>query len=274
MLQPLQGSDKLQSILSVDPLAEAEKLTGKSYKDSKATQSLGFAMGMSHNDAKRRMLEEAGDTAWGTTLGQYISIVAGIGFQEVYREEFESSSSKQTECLYVFYRKPGQLLVFDTYRGCGVVNGGNVHYNWVPKVADYPLDITSTSSWMWRNEEDKQIADERWSETRYLEYDSDEYKAARARKKEWHDKVLASGGLLLRGDHDCREAIVHNLTRLEQYGKFVEPWESAPFIWLLHHQDTEAEGFDYKAITQGRIANLPEFVRVALGVAVETAEGR
>lgn len=53
---------------------------------------------------------------------------------------------------------------------------------------------------------------------------------------------------------------------MEQNGQFVTPWREQPVIWLLTYMDTKAPSYDYKAITKGRIAKLPEEVRRAIGV--------
>ena len=80
-----------------------------------------------------------------------------------------------------------------------------------------------------------------------------------------------AGGLVMIGNHDCREAIIHNLMRLEQYGNFIEPWEGDPHIWLRHHDDTLIDVYTGRnTISQERIAKLPEFVRKSLGVAATT----
>ncbi|WP_327210165.1 hypothetical protein [Rhizobium leguminosarum] len=80
--------------------------------------------------------------------------------------------------------------------------------------------------------------------------------------------LTSSGGYIDRGvftlwqgDHDCREAIIHNLENLRAAGSFVSPWPKPPFLWLLHYMDKEPKNYDYEAITAARIALLPEWVR-------------
>jgi hypothetical protein len=84
--------------------------------------------------------------------------------------------------------------------------------------------------------------------------------------------LTSSGGYIDRGvftlwqgDHDCREAIVHNLENLRAAGSFVSPWPKPPFLWLLHYMDKEPKNYDYEAITAARIALLPEWVREMIG---------
>ena len=63
---------------------------------------------------------------------------------------------------------------------------------------------------------------------------------------------------------DCREAIRYYLGKMRENGTFLPVWEKRPFLWLLHYMDTKTEGYDYKAITESRIAQLPEYVRNAI----------
>lgn len=63
---------------------------------------------------------------------------------------------------------------------------------------------------------------------------------------------------------DCREAIRYYLGKMRENGSFLHVWEKRPFLWLLHYMDTKTEGYDYKAITESRIAQLPEYVRNAI----------
>ena len=82
--------------------------------------------------------------------------------------------------------------------------------------------------------------------------------------------VLSSHGPLANGivdgDHDCREAIRYHLRRLREEGQFVNPWVRRPFLWLLHYQDTKDKNYDYRAITNARIAELPEHVQKSIGL--------
>jgi hypothetical protein len=61
--------------------------------------------------------------------------------------------------------------------------------------------------------------------------------------------------------------LIFNLENLFANGEFVNPWPALPFMWLLHHGDTKIEGYDYKAITDERIALLPENVLEGMGIA-------
>lgn len=85
----------------------------------------------------------------------------------------------------------------------------------------------------------------------------------------WH-MFTSSGGPFVDGvwpgSHDTLEALKFHFNQLRANGEFVSPWAASPFIWLLTYMDTKVDGYDYKAITAERLADLPEHVRVAIGV--------
>ena len=72
------------------------------------------------------------------------------------------------------------------------------------------------------------------------------------------------------GNFDGREAAFSKLAHAEEHGEFVTPWLEQPFLWLLTYADTkdpqtaEACKYDYKAISQARLAKLPPEVRAAV----------
>lgn len=69
------------------------------------------------------------------------------------------------------------------------------------------------------------------------------------------------------GDHDCREALIHNITKLETNGTLITPWVKRPFLWLLHFDDSRVDGYDHAAITEARIKRLPQWVQDFIGPA-------
>ena len=62
------------------------------------------------------------------------------------------------------------------------------------------------------------------------------------------------------GNHDCREALRHNIDQLAGNGEFLMQWVETGFLWLRHHGDPE--GFDRTE----RAKHLPESIRRATGL--------
>lgn len=60
---------------------------------------------------------------------------------------------------------------------------------------------------------------------------------------------------------DARVGFKLAMADYEAHGTIHKQWPCIPHLWLLHHQDTKAEGYDYKAITTERITRFPECVQ-------------
>jgi len=182
------SEDRIQEALDQDALRDAEKITGKSYKEDKDTQGLGLDLHLKKNDALRVMLTKNRDTIFSSSQEYYTEIIQENGFEKFYHEDFEGRNDTE-DSLQLWYR-PGLFLCFDTYGKN--INGSHLYYNWKPTVDDYPWQIFSSYSWE-------------------------------------NDIVV--------GNHDGREALIHNITQLEKHGEFIEPWEHCAFHWISHYMD-------------------------------------
>lgn len=64
--------------------------------------------------------------------------------------------------------------------------------------------------------------------------------------------------------YDAREGLRHVLDKCRAQGKILPKWRKSPFLWICTYMDTKAEGYSHIAITNKRIASLPENVRAAI----------
>lgn len=232
-------NDDLKKSLRFDSLSEAEKITGKSYKEDESTVRLGMALMLENNKIKNALLEESGDTKFTNSVEDYLSIAKSIGFEVVLIEPFTSKDGIE-ENLYILWNKElGILLKFDSFTfgddgswakaGKEVpppgVNGGNFYYN--IKLKPY---------------------------------------------KERESRCTSGGGFyndgndytdIWIGSHDCREGLKHHINLLKENGEFLPNWVERPFLWLLNYCDTKGE-YDYNAINQERITKLPQHVIEAI----------
>lgn len=215
---------KLEKLLKYDGLAEAEKDTGSSYKESPFTREMGLQNHLEHVVKKEEALLAADDTILNNDLGRYLEIAEDIGFRPVLEVPFVGhpvgSEKTYKERLFVLWRD-GILLVFDTYLE-ERVNGGNFYYNWAPKDIKEAFHYTSTGGY---DQRDPWI----WS-----------------------------------GHHDCREALRFHIRRLEENGQILPVWEKQPFMWLLHYMDRKTKDYDYQAINKARISKLPKEIQAAI----------
>jgi hypothetical protein len=226
----------LQSLLNYDPLAEAEKITGKSYKDDEETTAIGFALLQTRSKMRDAALTERGDTVFHNALDRYRGIVEDAGFECVYVEPFTGRRNGSEETYFIYWHSDGLLLAFDTYR-TDIVNGAQVHYNWKRnKGSDYYANASSRG-----------VCDD------------------------WDDP---DADVVLLQSLDAREALLFNLEQLRANGEFVTPWIGEPMLWYLHHHgDPENVGrYGDPGYSQARddaqanrIARLPEHIRKAIG---------
>jgi len=191
-----------EKLLNFDALAEAEKATGKSYKDDEETSSLGFDLHLAASTAKRRMLAEACDTYHGQPLEEYLEVVRSLGFIEAVRQPFVNYQDEtKTETYFIFWHPTdGILLSFDTYH-CNHVNGGHFYYNWIPDKTH--KDWFTCVSSGWGND--------------------------------------INGRYVWSGDHDCREALKYHICQMRDHGKFLVPWESYHMVWLGHFTERNSK---------------------------------
>ena len=229
--------NELDNALKFDSLSEAEKITGKSYKTDKATESLGMAMFFEHNKHKARLLDESDDTGFSNTVEDYLRIAKDIGFELLLTEPLPAYEDRQDYIYILWHEGYSILLHFDSYFGNESVNSGKFHYNIEFK--------------------DREIMD--WSVK-----SSGSYYAPDGSQNFEED-----GRLIWCGDHDCREALRHNINKLTAHGKFLMTWAHNPIFALTGYSDlskdadrSHEESMElYDSITQKRIEMLPKDVQ-------------
>ena len=189
-----------------------------------ATGALGFAYMKDKHARLNEMLAMNDDTQFQNEVKNYFRIVKSEGFNPVLEVPFKSRDSID-ESLFIFWH-PTEflLLVCDTW-------GGRHHH------------INSANVYFnWLPKEKKCVF-----------------------------PPHASGGMGSRtdetdftfsGHYDAREAFRYKLWWLRTHGKTIR-WKYQPFLWLLHHGDT-AEAYNYDAIMEARLAQLPNEVRNAI----------
>lgn len=221
-------SGEFDELLRFDPLDAAEKMTGQSYKDDEFTLGVGMAMSMAHTETVRDELFLRNDTHLSGKFDYSVKIIEDLGFTEVYRTEFVGRYSGAEQ--YRIYWRDGALLTIESFTWSDdeepSANSIKVYYNW-----------RHTSS------------EDRWHFT-----------ASGCFHRESYD----AGDHVWIGDHDGRQGLRHILAQLEQNGELLSEWIERPFLWFLTYADSDVKDYDYKKITEDRIAALPEHVRAAI----------
>ena len=241
----------VQKALDTDPLLEAEKVTGRSYKDDKTTEALGVLMFLQHNKDKDALLELSGDTTFRNKATRYLEIAKSLGFEIIHQIPFVGRAfdfivgSEPTQEMQYFLYKRGCILEFDTLfcsiDNATMVNSSNLYYCWKPKLGQ--------DEYYKRCEEEQVHPTESGC---------------------WH-KV--GDDMIWAGDHDGREGLKFHVQQLEDFGDFVYPWPVRPFFNFCTWQDwrdtehiQKEKGFDARynvtdKITADKLAQLPQEVR-------------
>jgi len=189
--------EKMTKLLKHDPLAEAERRTGKPWHDSEETQALGLLAQIEHASSLRAMLTTCVDSVYGMEIKPWREILAAEGFERVFALPFKGRSftgePAPVESLEIHWKaSEGLLLRFDTFHGH--VNAATVYYNW--RSLD-PDRRSYTESGFWRG----------------------------------------GAGNVWVGDHDAREGLRLKLHNLRTHGELLSSWEERPFLWLNHYMD-------------------------------------
>jgi hypothetical protein len=123
----------LQEALDYDGLYEAEKITGKSYKDDQETLLLGLKMNQEATERRRRLMRANDDTSFDSSLKDILRIAKSEGFREVMRDTYLHGRDKLPDELIVLFKDDeGILLVIDTWKIEGEedkANGVNIYFN-------------------------------------------------------------------------------------------------------------------------------------------------
>ena len=136
----------VNGLLRTDPITEAEKLTGESYKTSEATTALGFVMMHQLNRDKNILLKSNEDSVFSMTTIDWKNFISKLGFKDVLRVPFQSEGREEE--LVLSWLEPGIILRYDTFHG--VRNAADVYYAWRPDPdvveANIIWEFTSTGS--------------------------------------------------------------------------------------------------------------------------------
>lgn len=270
-------------LMKQDPLSDAEKITGKSYKEDEGTEAIGMLLHLEKNAALTALLKQAGDTTWGMSVLEYIEVITKFGFQQVYIEPFVCDNRK--ESLYIFFHvELSILLSFDTFNGSSV-NSGHFYYNWSPNM-DLRGRLTSTGGFFFPKD-GKHIG--LFERDLYTPYEIQDYPKSIVWEdsltweefKEKSSSIQKMQNDLIRaaeqdgkrcvwgGYHDAREGIITTIKNMYENGKFLPRWVDCPFPWLTHYADHKNSDRHYPFtdlynVTHKRIEQLPDVVKICI----------
>jgi hypothetical protein len=119
-------NDEIQEVLSFDSLHEAEKITGRNYKEDAGVAALGMILELQHREKRNAWLYLTRDTnSWNQTLEEYLAVLEEMKFQLIYTEDIADTGDK----LRIFWHS-GILLVTDSYWKDTKINSANAYFNY------------------------------------------------------------------------------------------------------------------------------------------------
>jgi hypothetical protein len=220
--------EELDQVLRFDGLDAAEKITGNSYKEDKATMALGFLLFSTNNDRKQELLDERDDTHFNTSFADALRIYQDEGFKVVYDEEFFGSNGATEH--YVILWRDGILAAVESY-------------NW--GIADEAPRINKSEIYFNLKLNESNI------------YPRLPFSGG-----------LTKDRTVLVAHIDVREGLRHTLRKMEEAGTPLSSWVEQPFLWLINYNRVKSLSRDalndHKKLTDEMIQKLPEEVRSAI----------
>ena len=233
-------TDLNEQLLHFDPLSEAEKITGKSYKESKETSLIGMALMFKNNELKDKLLSSQDDTCFNCSIENYIRIMKDLGFVPLLEESFIGTGygDKQTvnEMFYIYWYPTKYILsCFDTFNTKDL-NSSYWNFSYHPNDIElfYEKEFHCSGGWYTGSKE----------------------------------PPLSRSDWIWEGSWDSREAIRHQMKKFDTYGTFVK-WPKPQHLFLMNYIDWKQckdLNFSYcDKLTKIRFNNFPSYVKEAIG---------
>ncbi len=261
MKKILNIKETIESLQNIDPLADAEKIVGESYKTNEEAGILGMFLQMEKSKKIDELMDITDDTKFRETTSEYLRKVMLFGFEIVYKEDFISDNTPE-EFYILWHKEYSILLSFDTFNGFR--NSGNFYYNWSGKNKVDAGSLLSTGHYysLYMNLDDMKEYPNPEKEPRWVKETWEEFHEKQKAWSERNSEYVNKNNLrrVWVGSHDCREAIKNNINNLAENGDFIKKWFETPFMWLCHHGDKES-GKSYKSHCKERFEKLPSFVK-------------
>jgi hypothetical protein len=237
----------MDQALHFDPLASAEKISGKSYKEDEQTGFLGMALAMGNNMAKDKMLQSQDDVSYSSSLRDYCRILKELGFKLILTEPFDVPAQHQNdiprnEVLSICWHPEKAILcVFDSYQldpltSSGKINSAHWYFTYKPTSVKEFYDNNFRVSGQWHGFNENDIKDE--------------------------------SNMMWIGNWNAREAIRYQMKKFDTFGLFINPWPKCQLLQLNNYMDwKECKNCDYSYPTGESIRRfnlLPEEVRIRI----------
>lgn len=223
--------DKIDKILRYDPIAEAEKITGKGHWSnfSEDDNMLALLMNIQHANRKEDILKSSKDTYFSMSWDYLIDILQKNEFELGTEWSFvdDQWGKINNEKAAIYYREDGVVVYAESYNNGTSVNSGKCYYE---------LELKEDVN---KNEVFCLIHTGCWYDENKIE-----------------------------NELDIREGLIHELNKAARYGNFIRKWENRNHLWILdymesknkisHNDKYEVWNKQYQEITKEHISNCPK----------------
>lgn len=227
--------DSVDRLLKYDPIAEAEKISGKGHWSNFSEQDNMFALllNMQHAENKEKVLKGNKDTYFSMSWYYLMEVLSENGFKVGTEWEFIDDQYNQThkEKAGIYYREDGVVVFAESHNDCKSVNGGKCFYELEMKegVSDREFfHLLHTGCCYGENKLENQL--------------------------------------------DIREGLIHELNKAAMYGNFIKIWKNRRSLWILDYMEShkkidhdakyEVWNKQYKEVTMEHISKCPKELKV------------
>lgn len=128
-LNPALSPDAtIKEHLEFDALHVAGQMTGKSYKDDSATESLGMGLLLAANRNREQVLRKSGDTYMGMAFSEFLRVAEAEGFAILSQEPIEGADYPDMFAI-LWKASEGLLMRTESYWGGESTNSASVYFN-------------------------------------------------------------------------------------------------------------------------------------------------
>lgn len=206
-----------REMLDFDGLAQAEQITGQSYKDDKETEGLGMLLHIMGSQVKANHLQSIGDSYFNMPWDESKALFESAGFEIILLEEFEGtdrgSGSPREEFLIA--QRGGAILVAESFSTTRR-NKASIYFNAKlkdPKDEYYFPRCSGTSVYIGEFPDHRGFAPK--------DMTLEEFNAESVRI----------------GDFDAREGMLSRLADIEEHAEIILPWIECPFMSLVNYAE-------------------------------------
>jgi hypothetical protein len=231
--------NKFDEILSVDPIAEVEKVLNKHHSEFNHDEGLMMLVNALHtNEIKSNYLKSLGDTHFSISWDDFISLIESYGFKKGLRYNFDHRNGESIEEAVLYYHPEKGLVIWATSYFNGL-NGGTM-YGQVKS----------------REKVEYETVIDKWGERQVMKMTDKLEEAYKSLNKCSHGSFcdIETG---LDFHYDVREALINKIEQIGENLEFVTKWNKKPFLWFLDYTEEKDPNYDYVAITKEKISKCP-----------------